>query len=309
MQKIKVAVLGASGIGKYHAREYKNAGCEVAAILGSTDNSSKRTAEMLKNQFGISAKPYYNIDALLQNEKLDAVSICTPPKYHYGYVKKCLEAGLNVMCEKPFVLDNLTGNHNKALELINLASSRKKIITTNTQWVSALRFIPQEIFSKTISNFLIHMHPIGFRGIDLLTECLPHLNSILIQLAGIGDMENINFPIKSDNEVEVGFYYKTKSDGLCKASYHVKNKTEKPSDFGFSINGREFVRRIEDNYKQHLLNNGKIYPIDDPLKLSIQSFVKSIGSGEPLISKQEILKNVMMQDLIVEKYLSYDNNH
>ena len=36
-----------------------------------------------------------------KNLKLDVVYVATPVKYHYENVKLCLEAGLNVLCEKP----------------------------------------------------------------------------------------------------------------------------------------------------------------------------------------------------------------
>ena len=47
---------------------------------------------------------------------LDVVYIATPVKYHYEHAKLCLEAGLNVLCEKP-----ITSNLEQFDELTNIA--------------------------------------------------------------------------------------------------------------------------------------------------------------------------------------------
>jgi predicted dehydrogenase len=48
---------------------------------------------------------YKDFDDLLEKEPLDAVMIVTPSKMHAGMVRKALEKGLHVFCEKPFCLD------------------------------------------------------------------------------------------------------------------------------------------------------------------------------------------------------------
>ena len=48
---------------------------------------------------------YKDFDDLLDKEPLDAVMIVTPSKMHAGMVRKALEKGLHVFCEKPFCLD------------------------------------------------------------------------------------------------------------------------------------------------------------------------------------------------------------
>jgi predicted dehydrogenase len=48
-------------------------------------------------------KAYGNYEEMVNDKELnlDVVYIATPVKYHYEHVKLCLEAGLNVLCEKP----------------------------------------------------------------------------------------------------------------------------------------------------------------------------------------------------------------
>ncbi len=53
-----------------------------------------------------SARLYEGIDSLLAGEKaLDALIVCSPPKYHAAAVLEGVRAGIHVLCEKPLTLD------------------------------------------------------------------------------------------------------------------------------------------------------------------------------------------------------------
>lgn len=60
-------------------------------------------------------KCYSDYDDLLRSEKLDAILIATPSKLHAAMVEKALRKGLDVFCEKPFVLDLSDGERLAAL--------------------------------------------------------------------------------------------------------------------------------------------------------------------------------------------------
>ena len=44
-----------------------------------------------------------SVDSLLAEKTLDFVDICTPPSSHAALIKRALDAGLHVLCEKPLV--------------------------------------------------------------------------------------------------------------------------------------------------------------------------------------------------------------
>lgn len=50
-------------------------------------------------------KCFADLDTMLAAEQLDAIVISTPSRLHATMVKKALDRGLHVFCEKPFVLD------------------------------------------------------------------------------------------------------------------------------------------------------------------------------------------------------------
>jgi predicted dehydrogenase len=55
----------------------------------------------LASQLCGSARPYDSLDAMLANEKLDAIYVSVPTGAHQAVVEKAARAGVNILCEKP----------------------------------------------------------------------------------------------------------------------------------------------------------------------------------------------------------------
>jgi hypothetical protein len=136
----RVAILGASGIGRHHANWWRLEGAQVAAFLGSNAESIAKTTDTLKSMFAFEGRGYTELNELLATEKPDVVDVCLPPKMHYAAVKTALEAGCHVLCEKPFVYDDdLTPDDMlaQARELTLLAEEKKLSLGVCTQYVMA----------------------------------------------------------------------------------------------------------------------------------------------------------------------------
>ena len=102
---LRVAVAGASGIGRHHANWHAQVGGEVVAILGSRPGRCQRTREHLEQIFGFRGRAYTDLSELLRSEAPAVVDVCTPNELHYDCVARSLEAGSHVLCEKPLVWD------------------------------------------------------------------------------------------------------------------------------------------------------------------------------------------------------------
>ena len=66
---------------------------------------------------------YTDIDLCLENKEVDTIYVAVPNNLHYSVAKKALEAGKNVICEKPFTL-----NYNEAVELFEIAEAKGLIL-------------------------------------------------------------------------------------------------------------------------------------------------------------------------------------
>lgn len=97
MRKVKVGVIGCGSIAKYrHLPEY--AAASNVDMIAVCDVVSER-AQAMAQTYG--AKAYSDYVDLLNNEEIEAVSICTPNIWHAPMTIAALEAGKHVLCEKP----------------------------------------------------------------------------------------------------------------------------------------------------------------------------------------------------------------
>lgn len=76
-----------------------NPDVDVAAVC----DSSGYLLSIMEKYTGV--QPYSDMDAMIAEQDLDAVVISTPNSLHAAMVKKALDHGLHVFCEKPFCLD------------------------------------------------------------------------------------------------------------------------------------------------------------------------------------------------------------
>ncbi|GHE68410.1 Gfo/Idh/MocA family protein [Streptomyces capitiformicae] len=91
---------------------------EVVAVASRSEESAKAFAE----RFGI-PRAYGSWSALAEDGDVDVVYVATPHSAHRAAAGMCLEAGRNVLCEKPFTL-----NVREAEELVGLARERGRFL-------------------------------------------------------------------------------------------------------------------------------------------------------------------------------------
>lgn len=97
-------------IGEVHRKASRLDG-GVDLVAGAFDINPEKSLLQGKN-LGLDPKRVYGTYqemikgelALPEGERVDFISICTPNHTHFPIAKACLEAGFNVMCEKPMTL-------------------------------------------------------------------------------------------------------------------------------------------------------------------------------------------------------------
>lgn len=100
MSKIKVAVIGCGAIAqRRHVPEYANN--EQVELVAFADPKIERAQEMADTHGG---KAYASYEEILANEKIDAVSICTPNYLHAPMTIAFADAGVHVLVEKPMAV-------------------------------------------------------------------------------------------------------------------------------------------------------------------------------------------------------------
>ena len=98
MMKKKLAVVGYGGMGSWHARAAQTS--DVVSLAGVYDIKEERN--QAARGAGIYAYPSF--EALLADKSVEIVTVAVPNDQHEELVIRALEAGKNVICEKPVTL-------------------------------------------------------------------------------------------------------------------------------------------------------------------------------------------------------------
>src|SRR5687767_3054551 len=86
--------------GRPIAQEY----ADVAEFVGLCDINPLRV-EVAKKQIGVSCPTFTSFDQMMDKAKPDLLMVTTVDGYHSEYIVKALERGVDVMTEKPMVID------------------------------------------------------------------------------------------------------------------------------------------------------------------------------------------------------------
>ena len=118
MQLVKVGLCAFGMSGKvFHAPFLKeHPGFFMSAIV-------ERSKEESKEKYP-DATIYRSLNEMLQNANIDVVVVNTPVQTHFEYAKMALEAGKNIIVEKPF-----TVNVAEAEELVRIAESKNLFLS------------------------------------------------------------------------------------------------------------------------------------------------------------------------------------
>lgn len=99
MKKKRTAVVGAGWFGRAHIRNFN----DLSELVGICDTNETKLKQMAEQYDEINT--YKNVDDLIKNEEIDAVSIVTQPKQIPKIAKKFAEAGIDILMEKPMALN------------------------------------------------------------------------------------------------------------------------------------------------------------------------------------------------------------
>lgn len=145
---VRAGIVGTGFMGQVHARAIVAAGGTVAVFAGSRPGRARSIAGTV-----VGAQPVDSFDELLVRG-LDVIHICTPNALHLPMARAALEAGINVVCEKP-----LATTVEDAAELVELAQSRGLVATVPFvyRYYPTVRLARERIAAE-VSNRLWLLH-------------------------------------------------------------------------------------------------------------------------------------------------------
>jgi len=294
-ERLTAAVIGASGIGKHHAKWLNNLGCDVAAFVGTTPDSVQATGEMLRNDLGIDAVGYIDVGDMLKEVEPAIVNICGPPEFHYVHFMAAAPSNCHIMCEKPLTWDQDKGLDQLLLEAREMAEygSIDEVHAINTQYTAApaayyalceqigLDAGPPEKFFMQIDSR--NTNKIYARvWVDLASHPL----SVLTVFCGNGRIvpgsEDV---VISEKEVVARFLYQPADGPVCQAEILVRAWCTEKLVRRFGINDliADCEGRNDENgvFRTYLTLDGHEAESDDFMYVSLSRFVAAIRKQTP----------------------------
>ena len=179
-KKLRVGIIGTGGIANAHINSYLQMP-DVELVAGADLIPGK--AEAFFKAYGVeSVRCYESHEELIANERLDAVSICTYNSTHAACTIAALNAGINVLLEKPMCVTT-----EEAVEMMRAEKKSGKILSVGFQprFDVNMRMIKSIVESGELGN-IYYIQTGGGRR-----RGVPNGTFIEKRTAGIGAMGDI----------------------------------------------------------------------------------------------------------------------
>ncbi|MCK5013373.1 MAG: Gfo/Idh/MocA family oxidoreductase [Candidatus Omnitrophica bacterium] len=177
--KLNVGVIGTGYWGSKHVAEYGMIDLSAKGV----DGINVITCDIIDDD-----ADYSSYTEMINAEKLDSVSICTPNKTHYPIALYCIGRGVNTIIEKPMTL-----NYNHAKRLVNEAKDSGVVLCVghefrfNNALIEAKKMIDNGVFGIVKMMDLkweSYVPPENLKETDILFDLAPHTFDICSMLQG-----------------------------------------------------------------------------------------------------------------------------
>lgn len=118
MQDVRFAIVGCGKIGPRHAEKLQKV---KGAVLAAVCDIVPERADAIAEKYGV--KTYYNVEDVLKDKSIDFINMCTPSGLHPSHTIQALNAGKNVLCEKPMAFREAD-----ARAMVEAAEKNKKFL-------------------------------------------------------------------------------------------------------------------------------------------------------------------------------------
>jgi predicted dehydrogenase len=300
-----VAVVGVGALGQHHARVY--AGLQDARLTGVHDLDGARAAEVA-GRHGCTVFPALG-DVLAGS---DAVSVAVPTVDHHRVARALLEAGKDVLLEKP-----MTATLEEAEDLIRLAEERGAVLQVG----HIERFNPAVDVLHTVARpRFIEVHRLGAFSprsldIDVVLDLMIHDLDIVLSLDGSEavQVDAVGVPVLTPR-VDIANVRLRFASGLIANLTASRVSAEKVRKFrvfaprtyvSVDLARREAqVYRLEDGEEgqPNIRVEQTSAPDEEPLRRQLAAFVHAVRTrGEPAVSGAAGLRALTLAHTILER--------
>jgi predicted dehydrogenase len=262
---------------------------------------------------------YCDLREMLEKERPDAVSVCSP---HHLHAEHCLEAlrhGVHVLCEKPLVWlgqDKLDESLEQTRKVVNEAKERGLKFAVNTQYAASVPHLRQiwgeqglpQIPERITLTMEAKMRERDTSGVNLWVDLAPHPLSILLALFPDADLEldDIEFEESADS-LSAHFSIRWQNNRIPVTVRTRRHSGELERSVSWGEFKTEFVPFVGEDgiYRIRIKWDKGERIVEDFMQVSIRQFVKAVlGEGMPLCDAETAMKQMKWLIALVRKYLT-----
>jgi len=198
-RKLRVAVVGCGAFGGNHARVYRQIQDQIGnlQLVGVVDTNTARSAALAK-EFGTQA--FSSVSQL--HGKIDAASVTVPTMDHLSVARRLMEAGVDVLIEKP-----IAASLAEADELIAVAQRTGRIAQAghlerfNPAVIATLPLVTQPMFFEVHRLSVFTPRSLD---VDVVMDLMIHDLDVVLSLvkAPVRELRAVGLPVIS-NKVDI----------------------------------------------------------------------------------------------------------
>ncbi len=190
-EKIKAAVVGVGYLGKFHAEKYAaSAKAELIAVVDVDESRAREIGASL----GVEALTDYRALA----GRVQCVSVAVPTRFHFSVARELIDAGIDVLVEKP-----LTADSAEARDLVEAAKIKGVILQVGhlERFNPAIRRLESVIREPKFVE-CHRLAPFVERGtdVDVVLDLMIHDIDVISSLvrAPVERVEAVGVPVLTD---------------------------------------------------------------------------------------------------------------
>jgi predicted dehydrogenase len=131
-ERIRGAIIGSGGRGRYLIGQFKELGVEVAGVCDVYEGNLQAGLK----EASTGAKSYHDYRKMLEDKSFDAVIVATPDHWHARMIIDAVNAGKDVYVEKP-----MAHKIDEGFDVIEAVRRTKRVVQVGTQRRSAELFL------------------------------------------------------------------------------------------------------------------------------------------------------------------------
>ena len=303
---VKAGVIGVGALGRHHARVW--AGVEGARLVGVFDTDAARAAAVAAEHGG---RAFPDAASLLA--EVDAVSVAVPTESHHRVARLALEAGKDVLLEKP-----MTATLEEADDLMALAAARGAVLQVG----HIERFNPATaaLLSAGKGARFVEVHRLGSFSprsldVDVVLDLMIHDLDIVLALDGSPpvQIEAVGVPVLTPR-VDIANARLRFASGLIANLTASRVSVEKTRKFRVfaprTYVSADFTAREAQVYRLEPDESGRPRiasarhgaPDQEPLRLQIEAFAAAVRQrSRPLVPGEDGRRALALAHAILER--------